>query len=149
MFTLNLIKQFIKEYSCAKEYWKIIKSQKEPIMPPNENPNDDMKMYVIINRSKLSLVQCGVQAGHALAEYGNEYGRLFPYTEWVTKHKTLIFLEATNEENCTLISKFIYENMNFRSFYEPDMDNMWTATAFQPVSSEEGRRLFGHLKLLK
>lgn len=123
-------------------------SNPTPVSAPNENPNDYMKMYVLINREKLSLVQCGVQAAHAVAEYMHKYGNMPTSEDWVKNHKTMIFLEASETQMQNVVEIFNMYNKKFSIFYEPDLNNLMTAIAFEPVDSSTGKQLFGHLKLL-
>lgn len=107
-----------------------------------------LKMYVLVRRDILPLVHCGVQAGHAIAEFvfyhPNENTR-----KWVTEDKTLIVLEATEEQIKKQMDLFADQNMNYQPFWEPDMSHTMTAVAFQPITNEMGSELFKGFKLLK
>jgi len=107
-----------------------------------------LKMYVLVRRDILPLVHAGVQAGHAIAEFvfyhPNENTR-----KWVTEDKTLIVLEATEEQIKKQMDLFADRNMNYQPFWEPDMSHTMTAVAFQPISNELGSELFAGFKLLR
>lgn len=105
-------------------------------------------MYILVKRDSLSSVQVAVQSSHAMAEFMYEYYNLPKVKDWVTNHKTLILLEATMGQIIEMKVRCGNEGLSFKSFIEPDLHNMETACAFEPVSSVEGRRLFGHLRLI-
>lgn len=124
----------------------------KPNYVPNSVPVDenDMRMYVLINREKLTIVQAGVQAAHAIAEYATLHGQDDSFREWSTKHKTLIFLEASEFD--MRAHKFYYEHhldKKTADFIEPDMNDTLTAIAFEPIKSGEGKIIFGKYSLLR
>jgi hypothetical protein len=121
---------------------------------PNDTTREissDMKMYILINRSQLTLVQAGVQAAHALAEYPLQNPNCESYKKWVSTHKTLIFLEANERQMDETITGLKILGKKCAKFIEPDMgkDGVFTALAIEPVLSDEGKLLFGQYKLLK
>jgi hypothetical protein len=123
---------------------------KEKAYVPNDTiQEDNVKLYVLINRKNLSLVQAGVQASHAIAEYGYQYANSLEYRTWVRDHKTLIFLEASEKEMLEVSEYFERHGMTFSKFFEPDLNNLLTAIAFQPLKSKDGKIIFGSFKLLK
>lgn len=159
MFILQLIKQFRKELACSSRYFKRLYAPKvktmeneamveQPVYAPNENPNDKMKMYILINRSQLTMVQCGVQAAHAVADFMHEHGKTPATLEWITNHVTMIFLEANEYQINDMMTFYKTEGKKFAAFKEPDLDNLLTAVAFEPVSSDYGKIIFGKFKLL-
>ena len=107
-----------------------------------------LKMYVMVRRDILPLVHCGVQVGHAIAEFV-EYHQNVNTRQWVREDKTLIVLEATEEQIKKQMDLFADRNMNYQPFWEPDMSHAMTAVAFQPISNELGSELFKGFKLLK
>jgi hypothetical protein len=117
-------------------------------MPPNENPADYMKMYVLINRDNLSLVQCGVQAAHAVAEFMEAYGDKPRVKDWVNNHKTMIFLEGSQKDIQVMKEVLAWYGYVHKSFYEPDLNDLETAVVFEPLLASEGKEIFRHLKLL-
>lgn len=110
-----------------------------------EEFNNRLKMYVLIRKDILTDVQCGVQAGHAIASYMSEHIKDEPkLVDWVDNHKTLIYLAASEEqieEKKKLLSNWV-------GFNEADLDGIETAVAFVPISNLEGRFIFGDLKLI-
>lgn len=117
------------------------------IAAPNEDTSE-MKMYVLVNRDILSLVQAGVQSCHAALEYSYNYNHLRTYNRWQNYHKTLIILEAKAYEINAKMLECEKINKTFMHFDEPDIGNRLTACCFEPMSSEEGKLLFGEFKLL-
>jgi hypothetical protein len=105
------------------------------------------RMYVLVRRDILPLVHAGVQAAHAAADFvfyhQNENTKV-----WATCEKTMIVLEATEEQINEKMKMFASKNMNYQPFWEPDMSNVLTAVAFQPIQAISGREFFGDLKLL-
>ena len=107
--------------------------------------DERLKMYVLVRKDILSDVQCGVQAGHAIAEYMKDHLETdHRLKKWVEEHKTLIFLSATAEQ----IEKKKVAFPSWSGFKEPDIGNIETAVAFSPVSHERGAELFGDLRLV-
>lgn len=119
-----------------------------PAPLPLEEANKQYRMYVLVRRDILPLVHCGVQAAHAVAEFVF-YHQNNNTKVWVTVEKTLIVLEATEEQIQEKMKWFADRHMNFQPFWEPDMDNAMTAVAFQPIQAGLGKEVFGDLKLLK
>ena len=117
------------------------------VAPPNEDTSE-MKMYILINREILSLVQCGVQASHSLDEYSYIHKNNENYNEWHKNHKTLIFLEAKESEIYQKMNEFHKNGKTFAKFDEPDLGNRLTACTFEPMKSDEGKNIFGKFKLL-
>jgi hypothetical protein len=117
-------------------------------MPPNENPADYMKMYVLVDRESLTLVQAGVQACHAVAEFMDEFGEKPRVQDWVKNHKTMILLEGTQQDLQRMKELLAWYGYVHKSFYEPDLCNLETAIAFEPILASEGKEIFRHLKLL-
>jgi hypothetical protein len=93
-------------------------------------------------------VQCGVQAAHAVADYMHDHGKVPATLEWITNHVTMIFLEATENQIKDMMTFYKSEGKTYSAFKEPDLDSLLTATAFEPVSSEYGKIVFGKFKLL-
>lgn len=129
---------------------------------PNDTTRDigsDMKMYVLINRPILTLVQAGVQASHSIAEYTVEYPNCESYKNWAKNHKTLIFLQSSQREMEDVADGLKRIGKKSAKFFEPDMyndsvdkgnkDGMFTALAVEPMSSVEGKLYFGKFQLLK
>jgi hypothetical protein len=111
-------------------------------------PREDIRMYVLVN-SQLPTLHAGIQAGHALAEVVHYHQGLPILKEWVENHKTLILLSATLEQMSEMKDYFKSKDRKFSSFSEPDLDNLETAVAFEPMNAQEGKVLFGKFKLYK
>jgi hypothetical protein len=58
---------------------------------------------------------------------------------WVTCEKTMIILEATEQQIEAKMQWFKDRHMNYQPFWEPDMSNTMTAVAFQPITKEMGK----------
>jgi hypothetical protein len=115
------------------------------VAPPNEDTST-MKMYVLINRDILSLVQCGVQAGHSIHSYCLKHPD--KCKEWNDNHKTLIYLEAKEGDIYAKMNECHMKGITFTHFDEPDIGNRLTACCFEPMQSDKGKILFGGFKLL-
>lgn len=105
-------------------------------------------MYVLVRRDILPLVHAGVQAAHAVGEFVH-YHQNENTKRWAEKDKTLIVLEATEEQIKKQMDLFASKGLNYQPFWEPDMSNAMTAVAFQPISTMFGQELFSEFKLLK
>lgn len=119
--------------------------------PEFTTTEDDLKqvrMYILTRRDVLPLVHCVCQCVHAATEYMHYYQNENTIN-WVTKEKTLIVLEASENQIEEKIKLFIKNNMNYQPFYEPDMSLLMTAVAFQPITKRLGNELFNGLRLLK
>jgi hypothetical protein len=91
----------------------------------------------------LSPIQQGIQFGHAVVEYGLEFGTTPAYQKWAREDKTFIILNGgtTNtrfnadghdhigslNNHRQLLSD---EGVQFRSFFEPDLGDQLTAMVF-------------------
>lgn len=108
-----------------------------------------LKCYVLVNTDILTPVQIGVQASHALAELVHRYQYLRSIEKWVSEDKTLIFLSANEVEKDQKIQEMLKLGRMYSSFKEPDIGNVWTATAFEPIDSKTGKEMFGSLRLAR
>jgi peptidyl-tRNA hydrolase len=108
-----------------------------------------LKMFIAIRRDILPLPHCAVQACHACAEFMHLHGQTPATLDWVNNDKTMILLSATESQIQQI--KDLYEKLGlkYRTFIEPDMGNAETATAFEPMDAELGKKIFGHLPLLR
>lgn len=121
----------------------------------------ECRMYVLVNRPILTLVQSGVQAAHAIAEYSSQYPDCESYKRWASTYKTLIFLQATERDIEAVASGLDMNGKKYAKFYEPDMYDenapndlikmrgKLTAIAIEPLHPIEGKLLFGKYELLK
>ena len=124
--------------------------QKVPqqIPVPPIDPKTDIRCYVMAN-VELPPIHAGIQASHALADLVHFNQTVPILKEWMEKHKTLVLLSANSEQMIEMRKYFSSKGMAYASFLEPDLDNMETAIAFQPVDVLEGKVLFGKFKLFK
>jgi len=99
------------------------------------------RMYIVVN-SKLTKSQRIPQASHAVAEYMHHQsdGQL---TDWVENHRTMVCLH-TDEDN---MSQLVQSGLKNEIFIDEDLDNMFTAVAFEPMTKEEGNKYFSSLSL--
>lgn len=117
----------------------------EPIFG-DPDPKLDIRCYVLVN-ANLPTIHGGIQGAHALAELMFKFPK--ETGEWADKHKTLVFLSATEKDIEGTMAYFKNKNRPFAEFREPDLDNLLTAAAFEPMDVVEGRVLFGKFKLFK
>lgn len=99
-----------------------------------------LKTYIIV-RGDLSKSQQAVQAGHALAELVLTYGQYVAddddFLKWIEQDKTLIILKTHNKEHFDFIyNKILNENLKYKIFKEPDLNNEITAIAIYPQLSK-------------
>jgi hypothetical protein len=99
------------------------------------------RMYGLV-AYQLSEIQKGIQFGHAVVEYGLEFGNSPEYQKWAKEDKTFIILNGgtTNtryDENDDHIGSLNNhrqllsdEEVQFRSFFEPDLGDQLTAVVF-------------------
>lgn len=90
----------------------------------------------------ISPIQQGIQFGHAVVEYGLEFGQTPVYQKWAKEDKTFIILNGgtTNvkyDENNNHIGSLnnhrqvLFDNhIQFSSFFEPDLGDQLTAVVF-------------------
>lgn len=114
-----------------------------------EDNADKLQCYVLIDREHLDIVRSGIQAAHAAIDLVFQYGRTNDAVSlWAKKHKTLIFLAADNPSIDTLVAYFDRYKKVSMPFIEPDIGNLRTAVAFEPISKADGDVLFSKFKLL-
>lgn len=86
----------------------------------------------------ISPIQQGIQFGHAVVEYGNQFGQESSYHRWSRIDKTFIILGGgtTNTNPLSLgslnLNAQMLEAMEVptASFYEPDLGDQLTAVVF-------------------
>jgi hypothetical protein len=103
--------------------------------------NRTYRMYGLVPYN-ISPIQQGIQFGHAVVEYGLEFGTTPEYQKWANEDKTFIILDGgtTNtryDENDNHIGSLNNhrqllsdEGVQFRSFFEPDLGDQLTAVVF-------------------
>lgn len=126
-----------------------LNARQQDYLPNPQLDEISMKMYIMINRQDLTLVQCGVQASHAAVEYASQFKDNPQFLNWVKNHKTMIFLEASKDDILKMEDYFKYIGKTSARFIEPDIGDVLTAVAFEPIKTLEGKVIFGKFKLLK
>jgi hypothetical protein len=117
--------------------------------PMSKSDPEAQKVYVLVRKDILSDIQVGVQATHAVVEMldlAKCYDR-YP-SDWVDNYRTLIFLAANEYELEEMKRKCDAQDVLFCGFREPDLNNIETAVAFEPVTVEKGFELFGGFELV-
>ena len=97
------------------------------------------RMYGLVPYN-ISPIQQGIQFGHAVVEYGLEYGHKSddPYLQWARNDKTFIILNGgttnRNEEHWGTLNQSVLElgrlRVQYTTFYEPDLGDQLTAIVF-------------------
>lgn len=108
-----------------------------------------LKMFILIRRDILPLAHCAVQSSHAAAEFMARHGQKPNVIDWVNNHKTMILLSATENDIANIKALYDRMGLSYTTFIEPDMSNAETATAFEPISNDISKAIFGKLSLLK
>lgn len=121
-----------------------------PLDTPNtvDTSPENLRLYVLVNKSQLSIVQSGIQAAHSIHELifaNKDHPKL---NAWGDRGKTLIFLEATEFQIMQKMSEFSSNNKIYKLFKEPDMNDTLTACAFEPMFPHEGKEIFKGFKLI-
>ncbi len=108
----------------------------------------DIRCYVLANID-LPPIHAGIQALHASCELVWNHQKLPIVKEWVENHKTVVLLGATLEELNNMKNIFDLMGKCYSEFKEPDLDNLLTAVAFEPMPAKDGKTIFGKFKLFK
>lgn len=105
--------------------------------------NLEWRMYGLVPYN-ISPIQQGIQFGHAVVEYGLEFGNTEAYKKWARQDKTFIILNGgtTNKNTiqagmpCGTLNKYeldLIENVPevpIATFEEPDLGDQLTAICF-------------------
>lgn len=106
-----------------------------------------LKMYVLVRTDVLPPINQGIQALHAVVEYGIHAANASSFLKWAEEDKTLVLLAAEDERVMERIVKSaVRKNIPYRTFCEPDLDDMLTATAFEPMIKARSKDLFWGLE---
>ena len=99
----------------------------------------EQRMYGLVPYN-ISPIQQGIQFGHAVVEYGLEYGHKSddPYLQWARNDKTFIILNGgttnKNEESFGTLnyaeSELYSLGIQISTFCEPDLGDQLTAIVF-------------------
>lgn len=114
---------------------------------PDES-NENLRLYVLVDKQNLSFVQCGIQAAHSIHELIFSNKNHPKLNAWGQFGKTLIFLEATEEQIKEKMTLFKNQGKIYKEFYEPDMNNKLTACSFEPMFPHQGKQYFKGFKLI-
>ena len=117
--------------------------------------NKELRMYGLVPYN-LSPIQQGIQFGHALQEYNNDFfGVRDKFEEWSMNWKTFIILNGGTTNKGLLLGgrvqrlgtlnqhrNYLQENdVEIGTFYEPDLGNQLTAVVFLV-----GEKVFNKIK---
>jgi len=103
----------------------------------------EYRMYGLVPYN-ISPIQQGIQFGHAVVEYGLDYGQGHaddPYLQWARNDKTFIILNGgtTNKSRMALdnygtlnkaLDELKKDGIEVATFYEPDLGDQLTAVVF-------------------
>jgi hypothetical protein len=101
--------------------------------------NLELRMYGLVNYQLSGTIHAGIQYGHAVVEYGQQYGHTLEYKKWAEEDKTFIILNGgttnNNEYRLGTLNKHLLNistNTDIRvsSFHEPDLGDQLTAFVF-------------------
>ena len=101
--------------------------------------NLELRMYGLVNYQLSGTIHAGIQFGHAVVEYGKEYGHTLEYEKWSKEDKTFIILNGgttnLNIDRHGSLNKHlanIMSNTDIRvsTFHEPDLGDQLTAFVF-------------------
>jgi hypothetical protein len=67
--------------------------------------------------------------------------------DWVKNHKTMVCLEATEDQLRNVCEYAKWNSKRFAAFIEPDLNDMLAAVAFEPLTKREGNAYFRSFKL--
>lgn len=88
---------------------------------------NELRAYFLCLRG-MSSIQQGIQAGHAVVEYGLKYHTDEMYQEWAINHKTFILLDGGTSVDMLNHHKFLTDIGKKHSvFYEPDLNMALTS----------------------
>lgn len=109
------------------------------------HPND-IAVYVIVDEDLPSGLKA-TQALHAAVEMTHYHEGA---EDWVTKHKTVVILEASFDYMALLECKIAIEGYDTYPFVDTDLRDKFTAVAFPPLRRDgKENRFFMDLPLAK
>jgi hypothetical protein len=103
-------------------------------------------MYILVNKS-LTKSQRIPQSSHAVAEFMHTHGSDKKVKTWVEDHRTMVVLESDFSNMDDILNTVEKDGYKARSFREPDLNDVVTAIAFEPMTRQEGGKYFSRLKL--
>ncbi len=87
------------------------------------NKNMKQRMYVLVPYN-LSPIQKGIQALHAVVEYGNKYKDTEEYLRWATIDKTVIILDGGTSNHSFVEGREHLDSNDYKHF-KGSMDNYY------------------------
>lgn len=99
------------------------------------------KMYVMVDKS-LPPIHAGIQSLHSSVELVYNHISNPKVSEWASTHKTVVLIGAEHHEMVLMMRYFTTLGKVSSPFYEPDLDNMMTSVAFEPLTNEEAEVIF-------
>ena len=98
---------------------------------------NNYRMYGFVPYN-ISELQKGIQFGHAVVEYSNQFKDFTDYIEWSTLNKTFIILNGgtTNTSPISLggmniiLEQIKKQGIKYATFFEEDLGNQLTAIVF-------------------
>lgn len=92
---------------------------------------DKFRLYGLVPYN-ISPIQAGIQFGHALQEYNNQYYDNDPdFDDWRNNHKTFIILNGGTSSTMETHTQTLIENdIRIGTFREPDLNNMLSGIVF-------------------
>lgn len=87
------------------------------------------RMYCLVLK-QLSPMQKGIQAAHAIVEYGKKFSHTEAYQEWESFDKTIIVLDAgTSFDMEDILDQLDEHKVDYASFSEEDLNGITTSIA--------------------
>jgi hypothetical protein len=116
----------------------------------SQSPNNpkDIRLYILAN-SELPPIHAGIQSLHSSCELVWYFRDNPLIKEWIENHKTVVLLSASITQMEDMKEYFRREGKIYKEFLEPDLDNLLTSIAFEPMTAEEGKTIFGRFELFR
>jgi hypothetical protein len=109
-------------------------------------------VYVLVRSDVLPPINQGVQACHAVVELMSRHSCQGTTATaniialWARRHKTLVLLAADQGQMLRVMDRCDRRGLKYASFLEPDLGDMRTAIAFEPVTKAQAKDLFYGLR---
>jgi hypothetical protein len=136
------------EWMAKRRYRQLLKQHK--VVATVEELDSSLRLYVLVDDSILPRGGAkSAQVTHAVVELMKRH---YPQNErvktWAETDLTLIILAAGREEMESHRTRFVDEGLAAEGFVEPDLGNILTCVAFEPLTATEGA-VFAHLQLAR
>jgi peptidyl-tRNA hydrolase len=134
-------------------YRRLLKQYKlAPVVATADLAVEDtsLRLYVLVDDSLLPRGGAkSAQVTHAVVELmKRHYPQNVRVKTWAETDLTLVILAAGREEMERHRARFNEDGYIAEGFVEPDLGNVLTCVAFEPLTALEGM-IFGHLKLAR